>query len=532
MATANELIDTLLVDLRGFKSDSHIVIPLISTLETIKFNPDLSDDAKKSAMHEAVIKVYSNEYVHTRTKGMVSGSNYSDLTKEFHNVLLAELDKEGKPKTVKLDGLFEGDAKEGAGKSASQDTRIFASVQKAPTLTVSDKDTREKIHRIVDSIFTQTMTEAFLGKKYSKQTFVNANKEMVRLGEAAITRWNANVASRLGSNVPKDLIIHTEKEDRSEKQFAANFKALENNTDFINTVKEIYWPQILVHLLVREERPKTLDNAHKNLLDNLTTALQKHIDATPDDAKSFAAEKFHTLVAQAYISAFLDADKTKSEAGIAYIDKVLKTFQDITQSKFLDKGQTFSYQSMARSVKSSAEMEILVKELFQKTADIFAYNQKDGTRTFTNAQLFVQAIGPEAIKSWNQKAANVDPQHEQFPNLFMNRQNNSAAEIGERWKKITSDDFADLQRVLTIERGPGISLATGSSLARSSHVNTTFHPAHVNAAPNTPESPKGKFTGDQPPPLLSQVSKERSASAPSAQPTDSDSPPPRRPSSV
>jgi hypothetical protein len=510
MATANELINNLLVELRSIKSNMHIVVPLISKLENLKINSELSDEAKKDAFHEAVLTVYSNEYVHTRLPGSLYSSVYSELTKTFHTILLSEIDSHGNLIDVKLDGIFEGDRKEKAGKNASQDTRIFASIKK--TSFVSDEEKRRKINRLVDTIFNQAMTEAFLDTKYSKQTFVNAFKAIVRLGDVAISCWNTKVVLILGKDAPIELIIQPGDNNRSEAKFGANHTIIKLNFDFISKIQVLYWPQILIHLFIREERPKELDAPHHTTLATLIAELQKLVNVYESNPEKFDLDQFHTLVTQAYLIAFTSSVKSNGDMLTAHFDKVLKTFSEKTQNAFFGNDKITTYAAIAKTVRSSTERDMLVRAAFKATCDIFidTSNAVNTNRTFIHAELFVDALGPEAIKLWNYKAVNFDPQHQVFPNLLMNRFQNPLPAITAHWEGIYREDFAALQAAMISIRTANTPLSTGSSLSRSPH-STTFRPV-------TPPPPEKAANTESniplpPPPLLSSM-RSKSATEP------------------
>jgi hypothetical protein len=475
MTTANQKLDFLIGELTNVKTDSKIKLPLVGDLTLLR-NQDLDEATKNTKMQELVLIAYAIEYTHTRTKAMIgSGSRYGSLTTAMNGILLDD----------SLDRIFQGQAKVGGTEGKHQDTVIFNSA-KDPV-------------PIVKALFTDALISGFMDNKNGKQIFANAMKAVRGMGDAAILTWNDLATSKPGT--PPELLISGDLNLRSESNFKAQFDKLNSDVRFKHAILNSYMPLALNHFM--QEVPILRDE------------MAKQIKIYEKNPAEYDIETMHAIVTKAYLHEYLD-NRTKGTFStvespeLKRFEALIHEFSVKTNSSFLsapEKGLDFveptktSYDAIARSVASVQEREALVEEAFERTVKLFI-NPADASKfVFINSQKFVQALGPDAIKSWNQRVANFDTVgHEIFPNLMMDRQSNNEVTIKSRWDSLMEKDINELN---TIMSRPVRKSAVYSPKSSAAPIQTQglFSPS---SSTQTPPSPPPTTP---PPALLSSINK-------------------------
>ena len=480
MTTAIQKLDYLIDNLNNTKSDSKLRLPLIGDLTLLR-NQQMDDAAKEKRMQEIVLIAYGKEYAHTRTKAMIgSGSKYSSLTTAMNGFLLDDV----------LERTFQGQAKPGGAEGKHQDTVIFNSA----------KDP----HPIVQALFSDALIDGFLDDKNGKQAFVNAMKAIRGMGYEAINAWN-ELATASVSPVPTELLFSADSNARSESNFKAQYDKLNNNATFKNAVVNADLPSALNHFL--QEVP------------SLREPMQKQIKIYQSNPANYDINKMHAIITKAYLHEYLD---NRSKGTFTTVESPeLKRFETLIHDFTVKSGSTFlsvsekgldfiepskaSYDSIARSVKSPEELEDLVDEAFERTVKLFMAPDAASKFVFINSQKFVQALGPEAIKTWNLKVTRLDSDNDViFPNLMMDRQSNNEVTIKSRWDSLMEKDAVDLKEIMT---RPMRAVAAASPFPSSTkHAGPgLFSPASITRQEAKSPTPPSPYSPDSPPPLLSSL---------------------------
>ena len=362
---------------------------LVSRLENK--NGDLN------AMHKEVMQLVSLEWErekHMASKEALSNPFLSYLENgivgsrvpQHMDEVKANKDLVGMTLNVYVDTFLEGRTKsllqktektpflQGLEKSIMATFNLQAADGKHPEEIILDKASKNAEDRdaLVSRLFTRAMAVG-IGDK-AKQTFVNAAKLVVRMGDDGIKLWNEMVNENLSHG--SALILPSK---LSESQIATIYdKATSNsNRELKAEVRDVFKTDLLIRVLQKNSAVSELTSHQRFELAKIIKAVQ----GAEDDKTA------HQAFAQAFIKVYINELKSNNSGLLNLLKEAVKEFNETVKGKSFLIGDAGSKKEghIAAGVLSSVKD---VESLKSITANVFARAVEDinSARKFTRAK--------------------------------------------------------------------------------------------------------------------------------------------------